>query len=1160
MAAPVVPQRPSRSQHPTAPSNPGLNAPQIPPRPTRGSDRSASRDRDASTRSPLNEAPSGMSHSSNRTSGMYQHGHDGASNTHIPRPPSVQALPLIGQEGMEYASLDQLSPERQEVAHSRALAASPDESRVASDLPLHAPKASLPKDTAKARVAGVTRTDSSKAAIVGVGKAQTEYDDQPQRPPSSSHFRPPSAVSTDRPGSQTYMRTGETPEQELGIPEIGMQVPMNPMAGDVQMPTPTPGSGGVSTGVGFFNDGSRPESHHGGRRKSAQGFHMPPGSYGLHGHGAAPHDQLERDWYKRHPEELLKEEHGAYGPAASIERGQSAMSSDDLNKLVKDTSSPGFGRISLPLGNQSMALTLITGTSDNVVGAPTEAMGFMASEEYAARVRAAKQAQSSQYQPHHPSSLHPTRSRGSRPGSQSYAESPLRNTSFPEEVKSYGSSVQAVHDSETDDEKLHMKPPAQRRDKYSGAGYDPPVADLGPRGGNTEELGGWVNERGPGTPILASDEIAKNPGAEFLQPAVSPAQPIPESEYYSLDSDSGMAPLGHTRSKSRSRPGSRTTSRPSSMHGHHGLGLSRFSTHDHHDTGTPLEEIEEYEPLFVDDDDGRKIAVPDKLKHRLDLEKRRFPSQDIWEDTPTSLQLQTTVETPEQSPQIKQMSPSDTNKTSSTFEHPDKEQERKGEVLESERLDFLSDERKGFAKPKFGTHLQEEASHRPGMSQRFPSRDIWEDTPDSLSLHTTVGGTSPPEAQKMPATSSMTQIVSKENDREEASLAGKPAVPDRPTRTKPQSAVATTVQTARQGSGSSDTTSPSDSKVTSPTERRAPSIPDRPKPQVPARPARTSGTARSMEEPSTDLSKQASQTSTGSNDESALASSPPTKTKPTVPSRPHAGSSKIASLKAGFMNDLNSRLQLGPQPSKVPAASAEEKDEPREVEEKPLADARKGRARGPARRKPAVSPDPSTANAAAPGSDVKLSIATPKTTWHIPNDVHAMLHVGIPMAHHSPSTSAPSATVMDSSIAPEAASAAITETSNMPTTSDLSRETHTAEAAAHQQSGKPETLPSPTASSETKSPTSPTDPSEAPIQRVSSKDIGISPTTGEESNVADPIATHTTAEPLSPAQSAGIGGKDVVRVPSVGAAESREEGNGVIEGGVVNEAAHAARE
>ena len=243
---------------------------------------------------------------------------------------------------MEYASLEQqVSEPSQEVAHSRDLAASPDESRVASDLPLHAPKASLPKDAAKARVATVTRTDSSKAAIAGVGKAQTEYEEHHPRPPSST-FRPPSAVSTDRPSSSTYMRTGETPEHE-GIPEIGMQVPMNPMAGDVQMPTPTPGLGGMSTGIGFFNDGSRPESHHSGRRKSAQGFQIPPGSYGLHGHGTVPHDQFEKAWYQRHPDELAKEEHGAYGPAASIERGPWAMSSDDLNKLVRDTSSPGMG-------------------------------------------------------------------------------------------------------------------------------------------------------------------------------------------------------------------------------------------------------------------------------------------------------------------------------------------------------------------------------------------------------------------------------------------------------------------------------------------------------------------------------------------------------------------------------------------------------------------------------------------------------------------------------------------------------------------------------------------------------------------------------------------------------------------------------------------------
>ena len=756
----------------------------------------------------------------------------------------------------------------------------------------------------------------------------------------------------------------------------------------------------------------------------------------------------------------------------------------------------------------------------------------MASEEYAARVRAAKQAQAHQYQPQHPSALHQTRSRSSRPGSQSYAESPLRNASFPEETKAQGSQVYAVHDDETDDEKLHMKAPARKRDKFSGAGVEYPTADLGPRGGNTEELGGWVHEQGSGTPILASDEIAKNPGAEYLQPAVSPAQPIPESEYYSMDSDGGMAPLGASRSKSRSRPGSRPTSRPGSMHGHHGLGLSRFNTHEH-DTGTPLEEIEEYEPLFTEDDDSKRGAAPEKLKKRLNLEKARFPSKDIWEDTPTSMQLQPTVETPEQSPLIKQGTPTDTT-AATAFEHPDKEQARKGEVLESERLDFLSDEKKGFAKQKFGAHLQEEASHRPGLSQRFPSRDIWEDTPDSLNLSTTIGGASPSEARKVPAASTMTQIVAKENDKDATHLAGKPTVPARPNKAKPQSDVATAVQTARQDSGSSDPGFTRDDKFTSPIERQAPSIPERPKPQVPVRPARGSGTARTMDEPSSGLSKSTTQSSTGSNEDkdSALATSPPfsttaSKPKPAVPSRPHAGSSKIASLKAGFMNDLNSRLQLGPQGPKPAAAKEEEKAEPNEVEDKPIADARKGRARGPARRKPAVSPDPGAAatgvqsTAGGVGAQ-KLGIVQPTTLWHIPNDASAELHIGSVSRGTSNIAAAPSTSATTESVkSPITQSKATTsEAPAAESGNDLTKPVSHTQEAARQQLQSPELLPSssnpddlnsitsPTSSNQPlMSPTSPETPKAASLQQISSKEIGISPTTGQETSIDDPLAS-----------------------------------------------------
>ncbi|KAL9037913.1 MAG: hypothetical protein Q9214_005493, partial [Letrouitia sp. 1 TL-2023] len=147
---------------------------------------------------------------------------------------------------------------------------------------------------------------------------------------------------------------------------------------------------------------------------------------------------------------------------------------------------------------------------------------------------------------------------------------------------------------------------------------------------------------------------------------------------------------------------------------------------------------------------------------------------------------------------------------------------------------------------------------------------------------------------------------------------------------------------------------PTKSTEASPTEgRKGRILPDRPKPQLPARPNKP--VARDSSE-SIPLSKTLSTSSAGSAaaaEENRDIISPPSapKPKPTVPARPVGG--KIAALKAGFMSDLNKQLQLGPQGPKVQEKPAEEKDV--EEEKAPLADARKGRARGPARRKPGAS-------------------------------------------------------------------------------------------------------------------------------------------------------------------------------------------------------------
>ena len=332
MSVPQVPPRPARSQqqHSTMATS---DIPQIPPRPrhNRGSERSQSPNRDAFARSPFHEPPPALSFG-NKSGGMYTRNAPISDVDPPQRPPSV-SLPSIGQEGNEYAEIDY--KEDSTVAKPEASGNEPQETRnVGSDLPLHAPRPSFSNSTAKARVATVTRTDSSQAAAVGIGKASFAADDKdPQdrvlKPRVS--FRTASSASTERPGSAQT-------EDDRGIPEIGQRVPMYPDAGDVQAPSPSPFQQQFPAGVGFHNSGiQKPNRHH--RRTPSGREILPPGSYGMHGHGVPSTDHFEKTWYEKHPEALEREEHGQYGPGIGGDRGEWALSSDDLNKLVRETSS-----------------------------------------------------------------------------------------------------------------------------------------------------------------------------------------------------------------------------------------------------------------------------------------------------------------------------------------------------------------------------------------------------------------------------------------------------------------------------------------------------------------------------------------------------------------------------------------------------------------------------------------------------------------------------------------------------------------------------------------------------------------------------------------------------------------------------------------------------
>jgi hypothetical protein len=375
-------------------------------------------------------------------------------------------------------------------------------------------------------------------------------------------------------------------------------------------------------------------------------------------------------------------------------------------------------------------------------------------------------------------------------------------------------------------------------------------------------------------PILADDEVAKDPSGLAHQPAVEPPA-------FDLEA-----------------PSSRPSSRPASLYKETSFELR----------STPLEDVKEYEPLFKDDEkpEEKKPATEEKRKNS---HPHRFPSADVWEDAPSSVFYTTEVSTPELFDDHEKPSPSVVPR----------EGETPAQAFARHHEELAEKEARGervTEKPLWAQHqkhlLAEKAAARPNMQHRFPSRDVWEDSPESLQLVTTV---STPQQDDAPSPSPADTLKPEIPDRpqpkpSEPAATEKPAIPERP---KP-----------RQASVDDN--------------NNKPAVPDRPKPQIPARPAKAGPTSGGLEP--------------------AEAAAPPPRQKPAVPARPMG--SKIAALQAGFMNDLNRRLQLGPQvpPKKDEPGEGEkgegEDEKEREKEKVPLVDARKGRARGPARRAPAA--------------------------------------------------------------------------------------------------------------------------------------------------------------------------------------------------------------
>ncbi|KAN0083310.1 Altered inheritance of mitochondria protein 21 [Elaphomyces granulatus] len=832
-AAPVIPPRPSRSPNPLVVPISVSDGPKIPSRTAhRRIERSISPVRANYAPSPLNEPPP-------NGSSMVR----SVSNDLPQRPPSV-TIPSLGEEGIEYDDLPIETPslEKQQ--------GTPAETRnVSSDLKLHAPKPSLPTASAKARVQAVTHTDSQQAAAAGFGKAPSPSHDDIEHHSRSLHSKTngsraeSSTASTDR---RQSLQFGD----ELGIPEIGQRVPMYPNAGDVQAPSPSP----FPSAVGPATPGAplRPSRHH-YRTRSGREVCLPPGSYGLHGHGVPANDKFEKAWYDKHPDEFVREEHGQYGPGISP-RPDWALSRDDLNKIVRSSASNGAG----------------LGTSPAVKATPEEELGYIASEEYTSRLTS------------------PPPGTVVRNDAQPVFESPLRNASFPApEVESKGSTQSAASSEAGEGSVIHVDEPYRQLHHPDGYAHTPDHWSHSPMEGDTEH----------DEPILAADEV--QPESLFMQPAISPAFERSGSIDYDME---------RTRSQTPSAPSSRPASRTRGLHGAP-PNLARFNSRgeEYEENYTSLEDVEEYEPLFPEDAKGQKpISTVERIKGRPDGLKHRFPSQDIWEDTPDSLQLHTSVTTPDHKGE---------SVGASGIPAVESSQKKRAEQPDSDEA--VSQTRES------GQPFPETSSRPETIKQRFPSQDIWEDAPDSHQLVTTVEPSE--EEAKSP------QIPSK------------PSIPPRPPKIK----LGDTVQEqsrpqrpAKPDLSSKDTSS--EENVAPPTDtRKVPAVvSERPKPQIPARPSRP--ISRNLPENVT------KETIANSGDSSRDASIPPaTKPKPPVPGRPLAG--KIANLKAGFLSDLNSRLQQGPQAPKP--VEKEELEDP--ADKGPLSDARKGRARGPVRRKPA---------------------------------------------------------------------------------------------------------------------------------------------------------------------------------------------------------------
>lgn len=218
-------------------------------------------------------------------------------------------------------------------------------------------------------------------------------------------------------------------------------------------------------------------------------------------------------------------------------------------------------------------------------------------------------------------------------------------------------------------------------------------------------------------PILAEDEVAKHPPPFERHAAVEPSgTPI-------------------EREGSTSRPTSQHSSRPASAL--RSPSIPEFEI-------TRLEDVKEYEPLFKDE--GKKVEPPASPAAGRTSVPPRFPSKDVWEDAPSSAHQTTEVNTPDAGEAKPRRGGLPERYVTTPAQAFAKHQEELAEQ-ESERLTGFVPRGEGKAASWMPPELAvppEESEKKVPAQRRFPSRDVWEDAPESHLHKTTVSSRQTP--------------------------------------------------------------------------------------------------------------------------------------------------------------------------------------------------------------------------------------------------------------------------------------------------------------------------------------------------------------------------------------------------------------------------------